>query len=247
MTFLIGVTRYRHGAESFSKHDVHGDPPAKVADMAVFQLIREPASPFSPTWGHSLLMDLYGDAERVEGRATLANAANTADLVQITATSVSYGTLRQHDDYYAGNVLSIYDGNGPAVSVRAVAYDYSGGTPIFLVERPERPVGSSIRFLVNGKPFNGQGYGFNPTSGLTDLADASNSADGLILEYSLLPHFASYLGSHRRRAFPRRVAGRRRRRKLRCRQRTKHVPGHGYADRRDVARYHAFVPPAVSG
>src|SRR5688572_12262957 len=75
MTFLIGATRYRHGAESFSQNDVHGDPPDKLADMAIFQLIREPQSPFSPVWSSSLLMDLYGDTERVEGVATVVDNA----------------------------------------------------------------------------------------------------------------------------------------------------------------------------
>jgi hypothetical protein len=193
MTFLIGATRYRHGAESFSQNDLHGDPPDKIADIAVLSLLREPASPFSSLWGHSLLRDLYGDSERIEGTGAIANAGNTRDLVRINVTAVTTGTVRLLEDYYAGNVLSMFDGLGSTTSVRVVQYVPSdatnGGRPVFYVERPDRPVSSPIQFLVNGKPFNGQGQGFDPTLGRADLALVSG------LEFALMPHYAAYLAA----------------------------------------------------
>lgn len=206
MTFLIGATRYRQGAESFGRHDLHGDDPAKLADLALFQILREPATPFSAVWGHSLLMDKYGMTGAVQGIADVGPVATAGDLVQVvvnnSTTNITRGKLSSFDDYYAGCVFSISDGSGPPQTSRVVRYiapDAPGDPAVFFVERFERDVsGNNRRFLVNGKPFSGPGVGLDPASGYMaqgewlDADELDGSDSDFLAPYALLPNYSRY-------------------------------------------------------
>ncbi len=211
MTFLIGATRYRQGAESFSRHDLVGDDAAKLADVAVYQMLREPKSPFSSVWGHSLLSDLYGMTGMVLGEADIAAVSTAGDLMQVrvnnSVSDINTGTLSPLDDYYAGCVFSVSDGAGPPLTSRVVRYDAPnsvGAAADFYVEQFERNLtGANRLFLVNGKPFNGPGVGYDPTSGMTahgewldadDPAQDGDGADGddFLVPYALLPNYSRF-------------------------------------------------------
>ncbi len=211
MTFLIGATRYRHGAESFSQNDLHGDPPDKIADIAMMSLLREPQSPYSSLAGHSLLQDLYGNSDGVAGLGTAVAVATAPDLVQITIvnsqTDIAVGNLSTLNDYYGGCVITVSFGSAPPLSSRVVRYDAPNtpnGPSVFYTERFDVNVTGVVQFRVNGKPYNGPGVGYDFMTGFPNRGyfldsndpsqdgDTSDPGDDFGVPFALLPHYAKY-------------------------------------------------------
>jgi hypothetical protein len=120
---------------------------------------------------------------------------------------VPASTFRPVAGYYNGRVLSMLTGAAAGKSTRIVAYglvNRMGGLPgdppdtgriVFMPFEGMRvdtalPGWSALnapqvgdRFLINGRPFNGAGFGFNPINGQLDAADGHT----LAREYALLP------------------------------------------------------------
>jgi hypothetical protein len=239
LTFLIGATRYRHGAEAFGQHDLRGTPAPKLLDMAVHQLIREPSNPYSSVWTHGFLLDAYG-RDGMGGVIGLGAAGASAYTSGSPGTDVATGEILRldvrhldfnntnfdtatfgepslADDFYAGSVFSLLDGPGAPGSTRVVRYiapnssfrrninpppTYVNPVPYasFYVEGfgPDTPTirdyinsnPNSVRFLVNGKPFNGPGFGYSLEQGGRPEMDWTFGAPPIPV--SLQPHYAAY-------------------------------------------------------
>src|SRR5687767_3138188 len=60
ITFVLVASRYNRTARDYAKVDTQGDPPRKLFEETLSQLLVGPRTPYSCLWQHDLLGDLYG-------------------------------------------------------------------------------------------------------------------------------------------------------------------------------------------
>ncbi len=111
------------------------------------------------------------------------------------------------DDYYAGCVLTFLNGTAKGMSTRVLQYKTSGPTPYILFQGiltpgttaganpvpPTPPAGETLRFIINGRPFNGTGAGYNYKTGDMDNAISIDTDDASAsLPVAFLPNYKSY-------------------------------------------------------
>ena len=151
-------------------------------------LLRGPGSPTSTLHGHSLLEDLYG-SDSLSGvvRQVTVDAPSGLTTLKIAPNT----PLSQLPFFYSGSVLTILDGPARGISKQVVT-DSSGwlvveSYPNSIVPR------AGDRFLLNGRPFNGTGTGFEPSTGTLE-AKAKFTVDEEVkhLPLALLPHIKRY-------------------------------------------------------
>ena len=197
LSFLVSASQFNRLAKSASRTDNTGMPGAKLADAALFQLVRGTANPYSAIHGHSLLEDLYGrdyivisttgnvsspSSQQVQRvRINLSDAKNYR-LGQPLAEDAFFGRQELRDDYYNGCVLTFLNGTAKGMSTRVLAYKPNATPPQIVFqgiaaqdpvsgefEKPKKTIGEPLRFIINGRAFNGTGAGYNPVSGGMDL------------------------------------------------------------------------------
>ncbi|MEM7315156.1 MAG: hypothetical protein AAF497_18585, partial [Planctomycetota bacterium] len=102
------------------------------------------------------------------------------------------------DDYYNGCVLTFLNGTAKGMSTRVLAYKPNATPPQVVFqgiaahnpasgefEKPQKTNGEPLRFIINGRAFNGTGAGYNPVSGDMDLRVGR-------VPLALLPSYKSY-------------------------------------------------------
>lgn len=184
VTFAIVAGQYNRAATAQARVELLGDPPQKQLDGALYQLLRDTYVPGSVIHGHSLLRDMYGE-DGFYGKTVSASLlpGTGYQFVDITVDST---TLRKADtpptsnpDYtlsavagnYSGCVMTMVSGKASGNSTRIVGYkpDPAAGTYTFRVMAFKRDDNTTVaaaelggvEFVVNGRPFNGTGVGWN--------------------------------------------------------------------------------------
>ena len=102
--------------------------------------------------------------------------------------------------YYKGQLLTFTSGDFLGSSVRIVDYEFLNITPgnpavvHLLLMIPESADGSTSlpakedTFVINSRPFNGTGFGYNPTNGTLDVNVATGSFFPRLAPSALLPN-----------------------------------------------------------
>lgn len=196
VTFAIVAGQYKHAAQSSSRAYLLGDDPAKEADLVMYQLLRD-STERSAIFGHSLLEDMYGKdfvIGTVQGTPT--SVAN-GQFVDITYNAIS--TFSTVPDYYCGSVFTVRDGTGKGISTRVVQFDpLNNRIRIENLDRDDLLAQINGSFIINGKPFNGTGFGYAhgnvTTPGNIDASwTISSMAAGTVnAPTALLPNFGAY-------------------------------------------------------
>lgn len=169
-TFIMMTSHARRGARAFARMDQNDDRPDELLHRAALQIFRGTTSRASVLGPHSLLEDLYGNAA-VEGTIVPGTAVAVAggQLVSVTVPPTMADLYR-----YPGRVLTMLDGAAAGSSFRIVDY---GNAPVpylqLLNDAGRLNIGTfnantaATRFLINGAPFSGSGFGL-------DINTASN-------------------------------------------------------------------------
>lgn len=192
VTFVLVSTRYRSTAADFAKTEGQGDPPRKLFEEVLTQILVGPRSPNSSLWQHDLLGDLYGKdgvVATVQGSALAPNTGG--QFMQISLNAPLIGNMSGEPGEYAGRVLTITAGPNVGVSTRIVG---SSGNTV-TVETPRSDTNQPIfalaanttQVVINGGMFNGTGAGYqsNGSGGYQRAMSTDNN-----LELALMPHFA---------------------------------------------------------
>ncbi|MFO0902662.1 MAG: hypothetical protein U0939_06660 [Pirellulales bacterium] len=201
VTYAIVAGQYKMHNRAFAKIQQVGDPPRKDLDMAMYQLLRD-TTVRSSLNSHSLLRDLYG-ADQVRGRVTATSSVAGGQFIDLTVASVS-GTFSIQSGHYNGCVFTFVTGAQRGHSTRVVGYDPN--TSAFRIETQDNDgINVSLpavgdEFVVNGRPFNGAGFGYQPPVVNTDQPGLTATVNvpglgggaGVSVPVALLPHFAGY-------------------------------------------------------
>ncbi len=211
VTFIITTGQFRRAASNSVRIERSGDAPAKLTQMAAFELLRGTRNARSALYGHSLLNDMYGqDGVRLPVASANVVAGSNGELLQIVAAQqpqpiqpVSdaiqpYKTFSSSDNlaiagFYNGGVLTMTSGRGAGRSTRILRYDAAAVQ--FVVMAFPGEVGfvpaPNDTFIVNGPAFNGVGAGYvylsNPPS-----MDQSVTVGSANYPSAFLPNLSAY-------------------------------------------------------
>jgi hypothetical protein len=171
VTFTILSTQYKSSAESFrNRQDRAAVPPHELSEAAQ-QVLRGTLNRQSVLQGHCLLEDLYG-SDGVQG---IASSVFTGEVggqyLRFNFTPNAVASFATVNAFYNGAVLTMIDGPAKGHSTRVVAYQpalTAGATTggILRVEMFASDLGATVlpvvgdSFLINGRAFNGLGFGF---------------------------------------------------------------------------------------
>lgn len=189
ISFVFISGQARRGAEAVSKQSRLEDSPQQLMDEAIRQILRGTNS-VSGIGGHSLLEDLYGGNwayGRVQGVSAVIGGQllNLAIDPQLYSDEQLANVVTNGDDptRHIGSVLTMLDGIARGKSTRIVGAQASpAGIQIAAFDDVDSQaflndctmqlaLGRPPRFLLNGLPFSGTGFGYNPTTGqMTNLA-----------------------------------------------------------------------------
>lgn len=197
ITFVLVASQSRRAMRGEARQDQQTDTPSRLLDDVFSQIVRDTTNPRSSLRGHSLLNDMYGN-DGATGTVASATAMASGQFVEIVATTVmsnSYvlpgPTTRyylstaqlQTPGYMNGCVLTMTSGAAKDQSTRIVGWGYSATGYVIRVLATESinattvntPATPANSFIVNGRPFNGSGFGFNPGTGKVDVAATFNT------------------------------------------------------------------------
>ena len=211
--FIVVASHHEKAAQAAAQVDITGDQPQKILDAALHQLVRGSTHPGSSIGTHDLLNDLYGSDATIGQIWTIERIAQG----QLYKIVYKYPPNRsdRRDDYYSGCVMTVVQGSdAKGHSLRIVASSHNDPTvrmtvdpsdapstlnpqrPGFgylLVEATDAPIAGPLPrdfFIINGRPFNGTGGGYNPaTQNLDGAIPFPISSDpSYAIQTALLPH-----------------------------------------------------------
>ena len=205
VTFALVASQYRRSSLVGPRTEQYTTNCRDQLDDALLQVLRGSKNPLSVLSIHSLLEDMYGNdgLQGTVGpnNSMFINAAagQPGQLIDIYLNGPLpwplagyYGMASPYgptapSGYFNGCVLSMTSGSLAGKSARIVGYDsgtainsFTSNQAILRVVAFEGATTSNLpqsgdAFLINGRPFNGTGFGFNPTTGLVNAKDSSNT------------------------------------------------------------------------
>lgn len=187
VTYVIASREFKMTARAATAAERYDTGFQEQLDRAFRQIIRGSQNPYSAVSIHSLLEDLYGnDAyQGVVASATWDSDGKGWLFVDVAVNPSDYYTdPRPIPHYYTGRVLTFTDGPLRNASFRVISYEPNGSGYRFALLPVTVPVnvtgmvpGSGTPFLVNGRPLNGSGFGYNTSTGnITSAALLPNAA-----------------------------------------------------------------------
>ena len=202
VTYAVVASQHKAAAKVNARPVQLAPQPQKIADEVIYQMLRDTTNPNSALLGHSLLRDLYGN-DGVSATVTGASYDGTVgdQFVIINFQAAAGATqpfgqvFRPTPGYYNGSVLTMLNGpaSGHSTRITSYAFDPATNQGQIRVERFDSdlqttplPVQGNI-LLINGKPFNGLGYGYDTTTGGLTQRDPIHN-----MLVNLQPNFSGY-------------------------------------------------------
>lgn len=169
--------------------------PQETIDAGMYHLLRDTRNDRSAIRYHSLLNDFYGNDGFTGTIGTAAATTGTGgafiDIVVPAANVISATDGRPHVlsttlGAYAGCIFTVVSGTEVGRSARIMGYN---GVDTLTVMNWETRNGRSAipgnlngaKFVVNGRPFNGMGAGYNFSTGKCDLLEVPGGSPSALL------------------------------------------------------------------
>jgi hypothetical protein len=200
--FVISARQHKLTARAYQRVERYDDNFEEKLDSALMILLRGTHNAACPIAPHGLLEDMYGSdsvpASASDAPLTVsASAAITATLSGgstvtsgLLLISVQDARLASANGYFNGRVLTVVDGAARMQSTRIVGYNWDSASGVGTFQVLVFPNGAVPRqndhVLVNGREFNGSGFGYDATTGRTTRKDSQTG-----LPAALLPNFAA--------------------------------------------------------
>ena len=208
VTFIVLAGVQQDVAKKHAQLEQRDDDPVRLLNHAVMDLVRGTRDTDSALFLHDLLQDLYGTDNYIgyapQGvRGTVNANGATIDgggqFVRLTVTmsTIATGTANVNG-YYNGCVFTMLTGQAAGMSTRVVQYYPVVGSPTtIVVEMPPeatQEVASNVAaafsngtFLINGRPFNGTGAGYDSAN------DDLNRIVPSVGQAALCPNYGRYV------------------------------------------------------
>ena len=194
VTFVLIAGQYRRSSRSAARAEQYGDDPRKQLDEVFAQIVRDTINTNSSLQSHSLLNDMYGN----DGVQGIINGTNNPTYVPAGATATQFiditvtpgtgltvptamSTQVQSAGFFNGCVLTMTSGPAANLSTRIVGYSPAGNftfrvlafnwssTQVAIDFFNNNNASNPQAFIINGRPFNGTGFGYNNLAPVTPL------------------------------------------------------------------------------
>jgi hypothetical protein len=179
ITFVLVASQSRRISRADSRGEQYGDDYRKQLDEVFAQVVRDTTNTQSVLRTHSLLNDMYGlDGMKLYYTTVTSLTAVGGQFIDLTfdGTNPNNGnpflttppvltaSQLQTPGFFNGCVLTMVDGPAANLSTRIVGWSFPPGTTITirimaLDGFPAANLTQSGYVLVNGRPFNGTGFG----------------------------------------------------------------------------------------
>jgi hypothetical protein len=214
VTYVIVASKERVTSKAIARADVSGDPPSQTLDALMMVLLRDTADTHSPFRSWSLLEGIYGNVS-FHGTVGASPGPMPGTGGQFfTIPVVPGGSPSQHNNYYAGCVLTMLNGPCAGVSTRIIGSAYDSGSKATTLNVMRLKADAAVdagngntyldpqqgnTFLVNGPAYAGLGRGYDPTltakapNGFQFKSDPNQLSNQTTdWEYALLPNSAYF-------------------------------------------------------
>ena len=182
ITFVLLSGHARRSAQAQAKVGRADNPPARIADDVIQQILRGSSDAASVIGPHGLLEDLYGNGWTTGAITTVAPIAGG----QLFLVQTNVAAPHKH----VGCVLTMTSGDANNQSARIVGINNSTTPPSFQIlwTDPTVPPATGNTFIINGTPFSGTGFGYenNPATPPTD--PLLTATDPINHPYALSPN-----------------------------------------------------------
>ncbi|MGE0697135.1 MAG: hypothetical protein AB7O59_23700 [Pirellulales bacterium] len=219
VTFVLVAGQYRRMSRAAGKVELVGDDPSRQLDEAFAQTVRDTKNPRSSLFGHSLLADIYGnDGLKISNVGVQTLPVGSDQLIDIHVTLPPPGTRwlfwaspgvvgnpeitlvgqLQSPGYFNGCLLTFLDGGAANRSARIVGWGYSAATPAYTIRimagdgitLPLLSGDLPRNLLINGRAFNGTGFGFDVGYTVTqDTYVKATDSSGMMQAHSVNPRY----------------------------------------------------------
>lgn len=223
MTFVLVTGVQMRSARSSALSNQETDSPEDFLDGALDQVLRGAEDPSSPIWTHSLLEDLYGhDTVLGPNTGVMKSAPNDlgsggGGLIELYLTFDNRRTAEPaHPSsdvgFYDGRLITMLTGPTAGVTRRIVrsTTPATGGGDTYTLQ--VQSFGGGLpqigdRFIINGRPFDGTGFGLGLSAALTGVQQIADgtfdktidhkiSVAGSMQPRALLPNHGSVANSN---------------------------------------------------
>lgn len=187
ISFVVISGQAKRGAEAVSKKLRVEDSPRELMNEAILQILRGTTTT-SGIGPHSLLEDIYG-GQSAYGVVQSVSGVAGGQLLNVQINSQLFGNeeltnpITDDPTRHIGSVLTMLDGIARGKSARIVGAQSSpAGVQVVAFDGVDSQgflndcayliaLGRPPRFLLNGVPFGGTGFGYDPSAGqMTNLA-----------------------------------------------------------------------------
>ncbi len=215
-SFIMSANQYRRANKTLSDVPAPSENRLQQTDLldeVLGQLVRDTTNKYSALRYHSLLRDMYGADgfffELPELPADGTTVVNQLPIVgnqfyEVRLTFTTPPPLSTIDNYYNGLVWTATNGNAGGVSARIVRYRFDTATSEYIFHIMP-PTESSVlpnpgdEVVINGRPFNGTGVGYNAFAGTGDARLSTMesvfdtaSGSGIFRQIGLMPNSAMF-------------------------------------------------------
>ena len=200
VAFVLISGQSQRSAKNMQRMDQTLEDPQKLMNEAMMQVARGTINPTSVLGPHSLLEDMYGN-NFVIASITGVSAVAGGQLIEfrylVSSDNTRYPPSWNADpdpQHRLGCVLTFLDSSLMGESTRIVGRNPSSGNYQLLATGPVSAgsITTGTQVLINGTPFSGTGFGFNPATGKLDAWDPTGpdpiAKPGQEWNYALLPN-----------------------------------------------------------
>lgn len=196
VVYVISSGQHNAAVRNEIRGEQVGDPPDALLHAALQQVLAGSRNKTSALQTHSLLEDMYGN-DAVRG--TIPNISNPQAvpgrmLEMVFIDGVTASPADDYNDYYSGCVLTMTGGRAAGRSALVVSYEQIGGNNRPQMRMRVMPfpglathhtfyasdVATGDPFLINGRPFNGTGFGLSNVA-VSALQPTDPNAANLLL------------------------------------------------------------------
>ncbi len=193
VAFVVLTGQAQRSAKSIERIDLAMDPPKNLLQQAAMQVFRGTNNPSSVLGAHSLLEDMYGTNWYACQITNTPTPVCGGQIIEFSYKVSSNGSWTPDKETPAGSwvadsdwqkrmgcVATIYNGSVAGVSARIVGYNSSTSCLQILAggNLTATSLGSTAnaKFLINGAPFSGTGFGYTTGGFDSALALQPNNA-----------------------------------------------------------------------
>ncbi|MEX0586664.1 MAG: hypothetical protein WD176_08470, partial [Pirellulales bacterium] len=195
ITYVVTAGQHKRTAKSLEKYEQFGNDPKDIADAAFYQLVCGTQNERSVMQWHDLLGDMYGHIG-LGGTLTTVQDMAGGEMLELrlsTDRTLPFSRDLKGFGHLSGCVISMLNGQCAGLSTHIIWQELTDTSRVRIrafngEENTRVQPAAGDKFWINGQPFSGTGFGYDPSTHKLDMKEGNNLV-------SKSPNFAALLAS----------------------------------------------------